>query len=188
MRINALVLHGVSNGALNPENTMKGSERRAESNQEKVAVVRGRRSLVVGASAAALGALLAGCAGVQAAGGGGQDRKYRAIVHVTDGEPDKWTRVIGYVRGLESTSERADLAVAVIVQGLALDMLRPESPVAKAVGEAIGRGVEVIACEYSMKVRNLSRAQLTPSVVSFVPFGGMEIIKRQNAGWAYIRP
>ena len=167
---------------------MNRSARGAESNEHEAPVVRGRRTLVAAASTVVLGGLLAGCAGVQAAASGGQDRKYRAIVHVTDGEPDKWTRVIGYVRGLESTAERADLAVAVIVQGLALDMLKADSPVAKAVGEAIGRGVEVIACEYSMKVRSLTRAQLTPSVVRFVPFGGIEIIRRQNAGWAYLRP
>ena len=167
---------------------MNRSARGAESNEHEAPVARGRRTLVAAASTVVLGGLLAGCAGVQAAASGGQDRKYRAIVHVTDGEPDKWTRVIGYVRGLESTAERADLAVAVVVQGLALDMLKADSPVAKAVGEAIGRGVEVVACEYSMKVRNLTRAQLTPSVVSFVPFGGIEIIRRQNAGWAYLRP
>ena len=119
---------------------------------------------------------------------GAQDKTYKAIVHVTDGEPGKWTRVIGYIRGLESTRDRADLSVAVIVQGLALDMIKTDSLVAKAVGEAIGRGVEVIVCEYSMKVPNLTRAQLTPRVASFVPFGGMEIIKRKNAGWACIRP
>ena len=44
------------------------------------------------------------------------------------------------------------------MQGLALDerildMLKTDSPVAKAVGEAIGRGVEVIACEYSLNTR-----------------------------------
>jgi len=164
------VLHRVWNGGPDEENAMNRSARGAESNEHEAPVVRGRRTLVAAASTVVLGGL------------------YRAIVHVTDGEPDKWTRVIGYVRGLESTAERADLAVAVVVQGLALDMLKADSPVAKAVGEAMGRGVEVVACEYSMKVRNLTRAQLTPSVVSFVPFGGIEIIRRQNAGWAYLRP
>ena len=71
-----------------------------------------------------------------------------------------------------------------MVQGLATEMLKADSPVAKGVSAAIARGVEVVACEYSMKVRKVSREELNPSVVSFVPFGGVEIVKRQADGWA----
>jgi intracellular sulfur oxidation DsrE/DsrF family protein len=147
----------------------------------------GRRRFVAGSIAAAVAAGWAGSAtsqSPQAAAG----KKYKAIVHVTDGEPDKWNRVLGFVRGLESTGEKGDLAITVVVQGLATDMLKADSPVAKGVSDAIGRGVEVVACEYSMATRKVTREEMNRSVVSYVPFGGMEIIKREGQGWAYLRP
>jgi intracellular sulfur oxidation DsrE/DsrF family protein len=120
--------------------------------------------------------------------GGAAGKKYRAIVHVTDGEQEKWSRVLGFVQGLESTGEKDDLAIAVVVQGLATHMLKSDSPVAKGVSDAAARGIEIIACEYSMKVRKVTREQMNSSVVAYVPFGGLEIIKRQGEGWAYLRP
>jgi intracellular sulfur oxidation DsrE/DsrF family protein len=140
-----------------------------------------RRRWFIASAAAVIGG-----AGIGAARA--QPKKYRAVVHVTDGEPDKWSRVLGFVQGLQSTGEKDQLAVALIVQGLATDMLKSDSPVAKGVSGAAARDVEIIACEYSMKVRKVTREEMNPSVSRYVPFGGLEIIKRQGEGWAYLRP
>ena len=89
---------------------------------------------------------------------------------------------------LESAGDKDSLAIALVVQGLATDMLKTDSPVAKGVSDAAGRGIEIVACEYSMKVRKVTREQMNASVTRYVPFGGMEIVKRQGEGWAYLRP
>lgn len=67
--------------------------------------------------------------------------------------------MLGFVRGLESTGEKDDLAIALVAfQGLAIGMLKADSPVAKGVSDAAARGVEIVACEYSMTVRNVTSA------------------------------
>ena len=69
-----------------------------------------------------------------------------------------------------------------------MDMLKTDSPVTKGVNEAIARGIEVVACEYTLKVRKIDKKELNGNVVNFVPMGAVEIVKRQKEGWAYLRP
>lgn len=49
------------------------------------------------------------------------------------------------------------------------------------------RGVDFLACENALKERNIDPASLF-ACVSIVPSGVMEIIKKQNEGFAYIKP
>jgi len=76
---------------------------------------------------AALGAMAAGPVPALA-----QDarKRQRTVVHVIDGEPHKWTRVLGFIRGLETSLEKGELAIAVVVQGLTTHMLKTDSTVA----------------------------------------------------------
>jgi intracellular sulfur oxidation DsrE/DsrF family protein len=147
-----------------------------------------RRHFIVSSTMVAVGAGWVASASAQQTQGSAAAKKYKAVVHVTDGEPEKWTRVLGFVRGLQSTGAKDGVAIALVAQGLATDMLKADSPVAKGVSDLAAGGVEVIACEYSMNARKVSREQMNSSISSYVPFGGLEIIKRQGEGWAYLRP
>lgn len=136
-----------------------------------------RRWFLAGATTIAVGTGWPLAAIAQPTQGGAAGKKYRATVHVTVGDPAKWDRVLGLVLGFQGTGEK-DLAIAMVVRGLATDVLKSDSPVAKGVSEAAGSGVEVVACQYSMRVRKVSREQMSSSVTTCVPFGGFEIVKR----------
>jgi intracellular sulfur oxidation DsrE/DsrF family protein len=66
-------------------------------------------------------------------------------------------------------------------------MLKFDSAVNSRISEAIKSGVAVQACENTMRNQKLVRADMHPSV-TYVPAGVVQIIKRQQEGWAYLRP
>ena len=53
--------------------------------------------------------------------------------------------------------------------------------------DAIKAGVQVAACENTMRNQQLARADMHPNV-SYVPGGVTEIVQRQRDGWAYLLP
>ena len=48
------------------------------------------------------------------------------------------------------------------------------------------KGVSFLACEFSMKERNISREKIIPEAGT-VPAGIIEIVSRQEQGWSYIK-
>jgi intracellular sulfur oxidation DsrE/DsrF family protein len=48
------------------------------------------------------------------------------------------------------------------------------------------RGVEFVACEFSMKDRNLTKDEILPEA-GFVKGGIIEIVTKQEEGWSYIK-
>jgi intracellular sulfur oxidation DsrE/DsrF family protein len=66
-------------------------------------------------------------------------------------------------------------------------MLKANSPVASRLDEATLAGVKVLACENTMTNQKLTRADMQSSV-GYVSAGVVEIMTRQQQGWAYIRP
>jgi len=65
-------------------------------------------------------------------------------------------------------------------------MLKKDSPVADKIAAAQAMGVRIVACQNSMRAFHLEPADLAPGVGS-VPSGVVELIRRQHAGYAYVR-
>ncbi len=66
-------------------------------------------------------------------------------------------------------------------------MLKADSVTSNRVAEAVKAGVKVVACQNTMEVLKLTKADMQASV-SYVPAGVVELMKLQTAGWSYVRP
>ena len=77
--------------------------------------------------------------------------------------------------------------VEVVAYGPGIGMLKLESPVAQRVADALGQGVKVVACENTLTAQKLVRADMLPNL-AYVPAGVVELMRKQQQGWAYIRP
>ena len=112
--------------------------------------------------------------------------KERAIFAVSDADPQKWNLTLGNIgnaiEGLGADS--ADIELVVYGPGIA--MLKKDSPVAAKLAAAMKNGVRVAACQNSMRGYNLAPADLVPGA-EVVPSGVVELIRRQHAGYAYVR-
>jgi len=66
-------------------------------------------------------------------------------------------------------------------------MLKAESVVGTRVDEALAAGVKVVACENTMRNQKLAKQDMLPKV-DYVMAGVVELMQKQQQGWAYIRP
>jgi intracellular sulfur oxidation DsrE/DsrF family protein len=77
--------------------------------------------------------------------------------------------------------------VEVICHGPGLQMLMTEKTlVAEGVKKFAQKGVTFNACEFSMKDKNIDRSELL-SDAGTVPYAIVELVKRQEQGWSYIK-
>jgi intracellular sulfur oxidation DsrE/DsrF family protein len=66
-------------------------------------------------------------------------------------------------------------------------MLKAESPVAARIAAGLKGGVQIVACENTLAAQKLTRADMLPDI-GYVPAGVVELMKKQQQGYAYIRP
>jgi hypothetical protein len=66
-------------------------------------------------------------------------------------------------------------------------MLKAESVVGNRVDDAMAAGVRVVACENTLQLQKLTRADVLPKI-DYVRAGVVELMQKHQQGWAYIRP
>lgn len=74
-----------------------------------------------------------------------------------------------------------------MVFGNGIGMLKMDSEVANRIEETRQSGAHVLACENTMRGRKLVKDEMLASI-GYVPAGVIEIIVRQQQGWAVVRP
>ena len=139
-------------------------------------------------SALALMVFAAGVAGVctaQAQPAGAQRNK--VVIQVSDADPAKWNLALNNARNLQTDLGAPNVDVEIVAYGPGIGMLKLDSTVGGRVDEATATGVKILACENTMKAQKLSRADMLNGI-GYVPAGVVELMSRQQQGWAYLRP
>ena len=111
----------------------------------------------------------------------------RVVIQVSDAEPAKWNLALNNARNLQTDLGASNIQIEIVAYGPGIGMLKLDSPVANRIGEAKDAGVSVLACENTMKAQKLARADMLDTV-GYVGAGVVEIMQRQQEGWAYLRP
>lgn len=112
----------------------------------------------------------------------------KVAFQVSDADPAKWNLALNNARNVQDDLGGADgVDIEIVVYGPGIGMLKAGSAVAARVAAAIKNGVKVVACENTMKAQKLTTADMQPEI-GYVPAGVVELMKKQKAGWAYIRP
>ena len=133
-------------------------------------------------------AIIAACiAAPQASAQSSAAPKNRVVIQVSDAEPAKWNLALNNARNLQSDLGAANVEIEIVAYGPGLSMLKRDSAVATRVDEALTSGVRVFACGNTMRAEKLTQPDMLPSI-SFVDAGVVEIMHKQQQGWAYIRP
>jgi intracellular sulfur oxidation DsrE/DsrF family protein len=111
----------------------------------------------------------------------------KVVFQVSDGDPAKWNLTLNNAHNVQQILGADKVKVEIVAYGPGIGMLKLESPVAQRVAEAVGNKVEVVACEQTMKAQKLTKADMLKES-GYVPGGVVELMKRQQEGYAYIRP
>ena len=112
--------------------------------------------------------------------------KEQAIFAVTDNDPQRWNLALNNIANAMEGLGPDAAELELVVYGPGIVMLKKDSPVAERVADAVRHGVRVVACQHSMAGAHLEAADLAPGV-GMVPAGVVELIRRQHAGYAYVR-
>ena len=117
----------------------------------------------------------------------GAAKPTRVVMQVSDGDPARWNLVLNNARNVQEELGADKVNIEIVAYGPGIGMLKGDATTSARVSEAIKAGVAINACENTMRAQKLTHADMNPSV-TYVPAGVVEIIKRQQDGWAYVRP
>jgi len=111
----------------------------------------------------------------------------RVVMQVSDNDPGKWNLALNNARNLQADLGASNVEIEIVAYGPGIGMLKSDSVVGNRIGEALGSGVKVAACENTMRGQKLQKADMLGGI-SYVGAGVVEIMQRQQQGWAYLRP
>jgi len=114
-------------------------------------------------------------------------QRNRIVIQVSDGDAGKWNLALNNAHNLQTDLGQANVEIEIVAYGPGIGMLKLDSPVANRIAEAKDAGVKILACENTMKGQKLARGDML-SGIGYVGAGVVEIMQRQQEGWAYLRP
>ena len=113
--------------------------------------------------------------------------KNRLVIQVSDSDPAKWNLALNNAKNVQTDLGASNVEIEIVAYGPGLGMLKKGSAVATRVDEAVVSGTKVIACENTMRAQKVERADMMNDI-GYVGAGVVEIMQRQQQGWAYLRP
>jgi len=140
-----------------------------------------RRAFLVSSGAALLALALPPLAMAQTA-----TTKNRALFQVTDNDPARWTLVLNNMQNLREGVGGEPVEIELVAYGPGINMLKSDSPMKQRIAEALKSGVKVNACQNTMNGMKLTAPDMLPEI-GYVPSGVVEVMRKQQQGWAYIR-
>ncbi len=111
----------------------------------------------------------------------------KVILQVSDSVPSKWNLTLSNASNLQELLGKDNVDIEIVAYGPGIDMLRLESEVGDKIDKAISNGVKIVACQNTMKAKKLTKDDMLTSI-DYVPGGVLEIMRKEKAGWSYVRP
>lgn len=137
---------------------------------------------------ATAGALIAGGFVASRALANGKDGKpNKLVIQVSDNDPGKWNLALNNAQNAIQELGAGTLSLEIVVYGPGIGMLKLDSPVASRIAAALKGGMQIVACENTLTVQKLTRADMLPDI-GYVPAGVVELMRKQQQGYAYVRP
>jgi hypothetical protein len=111
----------------------------------------------------------------------------RVVIQVSDADPGKWNLALNNAKNLQTDLGAKNVDIEIVAYGPGIGMLKADSVVGNRIGEALDAGVKVVACENTMRGQKLTKSDMLDKI-GYVPAGVVEIVRRQQEHWAYLRP
>jgi intracellular sulfur oxidation DsrE/DsrF family protein len=110
---------------------------------------------------------------------------HRIIIQLTSGDTLVHRNLMKQLRNMKEAAPTMELEI--MCHGPGMDLLMSDRSVVQAkVKEFAAQGIVFLACENTIKERNLDRAKVLPEA-GFVKAGIIHIVERQEQGWSYIK-
>ena len=113
--------------------------------------------------------------------------KHKVVLQVSDKDPQKWQLALNNAANIQKDIGSDKVDIELVAYGPGIDMLKMDSIVAQRVHDALGANIKVVACENTMRGHHLSKEDMLPEV-GYVSSGVVELMEKQEQGYAYLRP
>ena len=113
--------------------------------------------------------------------------KMKVVLQVSDDDPKKWGLALNNAKNIQKDLGEKNVEIEIVAFGPGIGMFKGDAEIATRVREAKADGVALAACENTMAAQKLKKEDMN-SAVGYVPSGVVEIIKKEKAGYAYLRP
>ena len=114
-------------------------------------------------------------------------QKERVVIQVSDADPQKWNLALNNAKNIQTDLGADKTEVEIVAYGPGIGMLKADAIVANRVEDAVASGVKIVACENTMKSLKIGRDDMNRKI-DYVGAGVVELMRRQQQGYAYIRP
>jgi len=111
--------------------------------------------------------------------------EHKIIFQLTSGDTSAHKQLMKQFNNILTVSPTTKIEV--VCHGGGLDMLvKGKTIVEDKIKNLSDRGVQFMACEFSIKERKVDRGLIISSA-GYVPAGIVEIVSKQEQGWSYIK-
>lgn len=115
-----------------------------------------------------------------------QHARYKAVFHVADGDPKKWGQALNNAQNVQEALGKDNGRIEIVANGGGIGMLKFDSEMGNRIRDLQRAGINIVACENTMKRLNLTRDDMLPDI-GYVPSGVIEVMQKQQEGWSYVR-
>lgn len=115
-----------------------------------------------------------------------QGRPHRVVFAMTSANQQDWTLALGNIANLKKGFAPAEVEVEVVAYGPGVAMVEKDSTIVADLDAAMKTGVKIVACQNSMRRMQLTKADLVTGIDT-VASGIVEVVKKQEDGWVYIK-
>jgi intracellular sulfur oxidation DsrE/DsrF family protein len=113
--------------------------------------------------------------------------KHRVVFHVNVADEERWQEVLTNVENVQKAFGADHVEIEVVAHGAGIGLLeRKNAALRDRVATIEKTGPVFAACTNTMRKKNLTADDLTAGV-KIVDSGVAELIRRQEAGWTYIK-
>jgi intracellular sulfur oxidation DsrE/DsrF family protein len=111
--------------------------------------------------------------------------EHKVVMQLTSGDTNVHKMMLRQIGNLVAAAPNTQ--VEVVCHANAINMLMTQQTKVQAkIIELKSKGVVFMACENTMKEKKITREEMIPEA-GYVKAGLLEIIKKQEQGWSYIR-
>ncbi|MGA8862744.1 MAG: DsrE family protein [Gallionella sp.] len=113
--------------------------------------------------------------------------KERVVIQVSDADAGKWNLALNNANNVQQAIGADKVDIKIVTYGPGIGMLKMDSPIANRIDQSKKAGIAIVACQNTMRHMKLTDADMLPNT-TYVPSGVVEILKKENEGYGYIRP
>ena len=115
-----------------------------------------------------------------------QAKVHHVVFAVTSGDETDWKMTLANIRNLMAGLKPDTTEVEVIAYAQGLNLVKKDSSMAAEIAPLQEQHVRFVACQNSMRLMHVEAKDLLAGSEP-VPSGIVELVKKQEAGWAYVK-